>query len=145
MEPKNDNQTKQIVKDALGRTISRDQDKVYFVSFDSNSENVNKFFKQAEDQIKKTGFLKLYQENPQSKHTVRVRIKPKAKIACISIPKHFSLLNQVVTAPPDDNLINHEWKTILYLGFSGVFNPAENFIRFNDISNISFVGSEMNV
>lgn len=145
MEPKNDKQTKQIVKDALGRTISRDQDKVYFVSFDSDTGNVNKFFKQAEDQIKNIGFLKLYQENPKSKHTVRVRLKPKAKIACTSIPKHFSLLKQVLTATPDDNLVNHEWKTILYLGFSGVFNPTENFIRVNDISNILFVGSEINV
>ena len=145
MEPNNDKKNKQTVKDALGRTLSRDQDQIYFVSFDSDAGNVNKFFKQAEDQIKKIGFLKLYQEKPKSKHNVRVRIKPKAKIACTSIPKHFSLLKQVLTAAPDDSLVNHEWKTILYLGFSGVFNPAENFIRFNDISNISFVGAEINV
>jgi hypothetical protein len=145
MEPKNDIKTKQIVRDALGRVISRDQDRVYFVSFDGDANNVSKFFKNAEDQIKKTGFIKLYKENPRSKNIVKVRIKPQAKIACISIQKHFSLLKQVLTSNPDDNLVNHEWKTILYLGFSGVFNPSENFIRINDLNNISFVGAELNV
>ena len=143
MDNKEPPQNVKIVKDALGRPISRDKDKVYFVQLSSPATNVNDFFKEVQKEMKKKGFIKLQLEQPQVKQSfARVKIKPAAKVACTSIPQQFAVLKKILTNVPNDDLVNHEWKTILYCGYSGVYNPSENFIRFNDIDNIFFTGSE---
>ena len=136
-------ENQKIIKDALGRTLSRETDAVYFVQLQKPTDNLNTFFKEAEKEIAQKGFIKLLTKQPNSKQFFsKVKIKKKSHIACTSIPQHYAALNRVVTGTPDDTLSKHEWKTILYCGFSGVLNPSEDFIRFNDINGISFVGSE---
>lgn len=146
MENEKQEKNKKIIKDALGRVISRDPDKVYFVYVDKSINSVNDFFKIIEKEIKLKGFVKLFINQPDSKKVfAKVKIKPQAKVACTSIPDHFALLNKVLTSDPNDDLVNHEWKTLYYCGYSGVFNPAEDHIRFNDINNMSYLGSEFKV
>ena len=146
MDNEKPNKNVKIIKDALGRTISRDSDRTYFVHLPKPVSNVSAFFKLIEDELKKKGFVKLFLNAPSSKVAVaRVKIKPKSKIACTSIPQHFALLNKVITADPNDDLTKHEWKTIYYCGYSGVYNPSEDHIRFNDIDGLSFSGSEFKV
>lgn len=135
--------SKEIIKDGLGRIVNRDTDRVYFVQLQKQTENVNSFFKEIKKEIDKNGFFKLNKNQPlDTKHSVKVRINKNIRVACTSVPQHFSILKKVLTNPPNDTLEKDEWKTLYYCGYSGVFNPSENFIRFNDINGISFIGYE---
>lgn len=63
MDNKEPPQNVKIVKDALGRPISRDKDKVYFVQLSSPATNVNDFFKEVQKEMKKK---RLYQASTRA-------------------------------------------------------------------------------
>lgn len=142
MEKEKETKFKKSIKDALGRTISRADDQIYFVLIGEPISDVNSFFKNAEKTIGKIGFIKCFLEEPKgsNKTIVKVKIKKDKRLACTSMPKQFSFLNKVVTTEPNDEMSNHEWKTILYCGYCGVFNPSENFVRICDLKSIDYNG-----
>jgi hypothetical protein len=146
METEKQTENKIILKDALGRKISRSYDSTYYIYVDKPVQNVSSFFDFVEKEIKNKGFVKLFMNSPNSKKNVaKAKIKKKSKIACTAIPSHFAILNKVLTSEPNDELVNHEWKTIYYCGFSGLHNPSEDFIRIFDVNSLSFAGSEFKI
>lgn len=146
MPEEKDKKDKKFVLDGLGRPALCDRDSFYFVCFEKPIKDINDFFKNAEKTIDKTGFIKCYKEKPKSsKNAVKIKVKNKSRIASMSLPEHFSIMDKILTSYPNENLSKHEWKTIKYTGYCGVYNPAEKIILVCDPHCIEYKGIEYNI
>lgn len=146
MSKEKDKKDKKFVKDALGRPAICDKDSFYFVCFEKPIKDINEFYKNAEKTINSIGFIKCYKEKPKgSKNSVKIKIKEKSKVASMSIPEHFSIMNKILTSYPDESLSGHEWKTIKYTGYCGVYHPAGKKLLLCDPHCIDYKGIEYSI
>lgn len=146
MSKEKDKKDKKIVKDALGRPVMCDKDSLYFISFEKPIKDISEFYKNIEKTISDIGFIKCHRVKPKGvKNLAKIKIKEKSKLASLSIPEHFSIINKILTSYPDENLSVHEWNTIKYTGYCGIYHPAGRKLLLCDPYCIDYKGIEYSI